>query len=142
MATKIQTDIQTDIEAAIEEITPSPDCESPAILRCCSAWLQTFENSLTRGRSPVSARLRANEAYRRSLPALAGSGNISEFVACVAYGLAMRTIIHPQATALLYAAQVAISACKPNGMKDIRPRSREKGTPPPSFETAKLALTA
>jgi hypothetical protein len=53
------------------------------------------------------ARIEARQAYRRAMPPLSGSQNISDFVACVAYGMLIEAIRGADAARLLSAAQIA-----------------------------------
>ena len=46
------------------------------------------------------------------MPPLSGLDNISDFIACVTYGIVIGAILGPTATRLLYAAQVAGSILK------------------------------
>ena len=138
MATKKQTLM----EAAIEMIFPSPDLANPVLLRCCKAWIRAHESALARGVNPVSAILRGNEAYRNSMPPLSGADNIRDYIACVAHGMVVRTILPEIGTRLLYAAQVALSACKAGNPKALGPRRQQKATPPPSLRTVETNITA
>jgi hypothetical protein len=56
--------------------------------------------------------VRANEAYRSAMPPLTTPQNLCDFVACVAHGVAVRTILPAHATSLLDAARVAARAFK------------------------------
>jgi len=116
MATTEQTLIETAIEMT--------DLGNPVLLRCCNAWIRAHESALARGVNPVSARLRANEAYRNGMPALSGADNIRDYIACVAHGMVVRTIIPEMGTRLLYAAQVALSACNLGKSKALSPRRK------------------
>lgn len=75
----------------------------PAIARCLQARRLAFdeygENSL-----------RPNEAYRAALPPLVGLENIRAYIACVAHAIAIGAVSDYDATRMLYAAQVALSA--------------------------------
>ncbi|HUD57072.1 MAG TPA: hypothetical protein VMR02_17705 [Terracidiphilus sp.] len=58
----------------------------------------------------VLAVKKGHRAYREALPPLCGTGNIRDFIACVAHGIALDVFDVREASKLLYAAQVAGSA--------------------------------
>ena len=125
------TRVQTLIEFALEEMSPSPDVHNAAVTRCCNAWLAAHQLALARGINPVSARLRGNEAFRRAMPPLAGTENILDYIACVAHGMASRTIVIPLGQALLSAARASLMGHKPSNMKGLRrnPVVKNMGSP-------------
>ncbi len=88
-----------------------PALLNPAVARCCEAADSAYNEAAERG-SEYLARSAANEAYRRSMPPLAGAENIRDFIACVAHGMLTNSICGSDATRLLYAAQVAFTTVR------------------------------
>lgn len=81
-------------------------CQNPAVARCSQAWTNAYDVALpTEGE--FSALDAASEAFRKAMPPLAGSQNIRDFIACVAYGMLNDILAGDEGTKLLYAAQVA-----------------------------------
>ena len=91
---------------------PSPIPEDSAIARCLSARQSVYREELAKGKTSFSAARDAAAAYRSAMPSLSGQENIRDFVACVAHGMLLGTIEGKNATKLLYAAQVALSAIR------------------------------
>ena len=67
------------------------------------------------GTVEVLASVEADTAFRNALPPLSGYENICDFVACIAHAILIEAIQMEQASKLLYAAQIALSAirCQP-----------------------------
>ena len=108
------------------ERLPIPhDLEPTAIGRCCEAWYCAYEKAAGQGRGELSCGLRANAAYRAAMPPLTCAENVPGFVACVAHGLLLGTIVDSIATRLVNAAQVVSRACKSSSPKS---RSRSQAT--------------
>ena len=124
---------QTLIEAAIEQMSPP----NPAILRCCNAWITAHQNALAKGTNPVSALLRGNEAYRAAMPPLSGAENIRDYIACLAHGMASRTIILSVGAGLLSVARTALSAHNRLNNKGLTKKAQKKS----SQTTVKANLT-
>ena len=95
-----------------------PEVQNPAVQRCCEAWHRTYDAEIAGVRGIVSSGLRANEAFRTAMPPLTTSANISDFIACTAYGMMTGAICHPAGDRLLEAAKIAISL--------LRERNAEK----------------
>ncbi len=85
---------------------------NPAVARCCDAWARAHQAAASSGKSHIGIRTDADQAYCRAMPPLSGLDNISDFIACVTYGIVIGAILGPTATRLLYAAQVAGSILK------------------------------
>ena len=85
---------------------------NPAVNRCCEAWLRVYKEERQRGRTKVASSYMAADAYRNAMPALSEQRNISDFVACTAYGILIGAIEKQQSGRLLYAAQVALSIAR------------------------------
>ena len=95
------------------ERLPIPsDIEATAVGRCCEAWYCAYERAAQQGRGELSCRLRASEAYRAAMPPLTCAENVPPFVACVAHGMVLGTIVDTIATRLIHAAEVVSRACK------------------------------
>jgi hypothetical protein len=86
---------------------PSPAAQNPAVAFCCEVHKRALKAASDNGRSQIGAVLDAGRAYRNALPPLSGHENIRDFIACIAHGMLMGAIEGPDATRLLYAAQVA-----------------------------------
>jgi len=90
-------------------ITRSRSVSNLAITRCCKAWNQVFRANKAMGANPVSCYIRANEAYRATMPPLTDDKNIRNFIACTAFGMMTGPVDILLGPKLLYAAQVATS---------------------------------
>ena len=109
------------------ERLPIPqDLEATAIGRCCEAWYRAYEKAAEQGRGELSCGLRANAAYRAAMPPLTCAENVPAFVACVAHGLVLGTIVDSIATRLVNAAQVVSRACKSSAPDRKTKSSRAK----------------
>ena len=108
----------------------APEFQSPAVARCCKAWNRAFKAHTDAGTSSVWVPVRANEAYRSAMPPLTTPQNLCDFVACVAHGVAVRTILPAHATSLLDAARVAARAFKfVEGTSALRSAKRKNKIP-------------
>ncbi len=90
----------------------SPARQLPAVAFCCDAWEAAFLASYSRDKKEHFARRRAKRAYLNALPPLCGYQCISDFIACVAYGMAIEAIDDASGTRLLHAAQVALATLR------------------------------
>src|ERR1700733_456792 len=96
---------------AMEELGLLDDEERQPINLKDKGWLANHERekeALSKGASHTIKM--ANKAYREALPPLRGAENISDFIACVAHGMALGVFDTKEASKMLYAAQVAASA--------------------------------
>ena len=92
-------------------VTGDPE-QNPAIARCLSARLQTYKAEIKRGETWDAASARGLSAYLDALPPLSDADNIQDFIACVTHGY-RKMIVHDwQVPRLMYAAQVALTACQ------------------------------
>jgi hypothetical protein len=100
------------------ETPPAPACHpvsaNPAIVRCCEAWSRGFQTEMTKSKNKVFASLTADNAYRNAMPPLSGRENIRDFVACTAHGMLIGAIRESKGRNLLYAAQIALAAFRPD----------------------------
>jgi hypothetical protein len=90
----------------------SPARQLPAVAFCCEAWEAAFLASYSKEKKDFRARNPANKAYRDALPPLCGYQGISDFIACVAYGMAIDAIQDSSGDRLLHAAQVALATLR------------------------------
>jgi hypothetical protein len=90
----------------------APGFHNPAIVRCCDAWNKTYRARKASKKSTVISLLAANEAYRKAMPPLSGTQNISDFIACVNHGMILTAICDLQAKPLLAAAKAALAASR------------------------------
>ncbi|HET6207214.1 MAG TPA: hypothetical protein VFD98_10420 [Terracidiphilus sp.] len=84
--------------------------QNAAIRRCYLAEKRSRRESRLQGLDIVETEINADEAYRKAMPELIGHENIRDFIACVAHGMVTCNVTAFQASKLLYAAQVALSA--------------------------------
>jgi hypothetical protein len=96
---------------------PSPALKNPAVARCCDAWESAFQAESKKCGNQYGARSEANTAYRKAMPPLSGHQGVSDFIACVTYGMLIEAIRNEDASKLLYAAQVALSSTRSQPQK-------------------------
>lgn len=89
---------------------PNDPLRNSAVQRCIAEWNRAYRGELAKSRSELSAERAASLAYRTSMPSLTSTANIRDFIACAAYGILIDAIHSKNASKLLYAAQVALSA--------------------------------
>ncbi len=85
----------------------------PAVALCIKCWVSGHAKALIEGSSPTAAKLEGDKAYRLAMPPLLGSENISDFIACAAFGTLVGAITSDESAQLLYAAQAAVTAYLP-----------------------------
>ena len=93
-------------------IAPQSGFDCPAIIRCCEEWTREHHAARAAGIREYRAIVLGNQAYKNAMPALDSFENIRDFIACVTYGILIRAILDAVGVRLLYAAQVASTACK------------------------------
>ncbi len=86
--------------------------KNPAVRRCCLAEKRSRRDSRMKRLDTIETTIRADDAYRKAMPELVGHENIRDFIACAGHGLVIGSLTFLQATKLLYAAQVALSALR------------------------------
>ena len=96
--------------AAHLEDRDSPALINSAVAHCVSVWTNTREESLANGKAEHIAKHDATLAYCAAMPALYGHQNISDFVACVGYSMAIGILMEDKARNLLNAARIAYGA--------------------------------
>ncbi|HEY1896562.1 MAG TPA: hypothetical protein VGG62_09840 [Terracidiphilus sp.] len=84
--------------------------ENPAVARCARAWMLFYCEVRLKGESVASARSRAAQAYRVSMPPLTGKRNVRDFIACATHGMLLGALDLNEGAKLLNAAQVAHTA--------------------------------
>ncbi|MGA3162235.1 MAG: hypothetical protein ABSC77_13575 [Terracidiphilus sp.] len=107
--------------APIEANEPIAASANPAVARCLDAWERANKAELAKGKSKCTASIEADQAYRRAMPPLAGSENIRDYIACVAYAMTIDAIRVDLGTKLLYAAQVAHATTRGHSAQIIPP---------------------
>jgi hypothetical protein len=90
----------------------SPARQLPAVAFCCDAWEAAFLAAFSKDQKGFRACGPANRAYRNALPPLCGYQGISDFIACVAYGMVIDAIQDSSGDRLLHAAQVALATLR------------------------------
>ena len=103
--------LMTEIEVEIEHLAAASK-QNSAVAECSRAWTLAYARARMKNQSCTHAREQARVAYRLAMPTLVGEKAIPDFVACVTFGIAMKTIDSGEASKLLYAAQVATSASR------------------------------
>jgi hypothetical protein len=84
--------------------------ENPAVARCARSWMLFYFEARMKGRSDDSARASARTGYRLSMPPLAGSRNVRDFIACTTHAMLLDIFDGNEAARLLSAARVAHTA--------------------------------
>lgn len=79
-----------------------------AVNKCTRRYLDAYKEAKARG--SVMASYEAGEAYKAAMPIMDSRESTHAYVACVAHGLAAGFISGQDASKMLYAAQVALSA--------------------------------
>ena len=115
------------------EINPA---RNPAAVRCWNAYCAGLKDALAKGVKDYLAEKHGKAAYSQAMPDLIGYDNIQNYVACVAKGLLLELFGNDEASRLLYAAQVALTACRRPALK-----SRPVGRPKSAIEATIDALT-
>jgi hypothetical protein len=112
-------------------IAPLPGFTCPAIIRCCEEWTREHHAARALGIREYRAIVLGNQAYKNAMPALNNRNNIRDFIACVTYGILIRAILDAVGVRLLYAAQVASTACKraPRKPQTTHSKSNFRKTP-------------
>ena len=82
----------------------------PAVDECVQAYNQAYAANLEKTKNEYIAAKAGAAAYRETMPALSGTRNIADFIACVGHGLVLGAIQGNDAARLIYAAQVAHTA--------------------------------
>jgi hypothetical protein len=101
-----------------------------AVELCDERFTETAEKAVNEGNSYELAKELGKVAYCASLPRLAGSANIRDFIACITHAMAMGYMPSTEGTRLLYAAQVAHTALTK------RPKKRNKSSHTNTKESA------
>jgi hypothetical protein len=116
-------------EAVAEAIGIYP-VPSMAVEACTRAFTEAAEKATAEGRSVDHSRKAAQIAYAMAIPPLTGADSIGDFIACVTRGMLLGAIPGPDATRLLYAAQVAHTAFpkRKNLMKILGKSEKKKST--------------
>ncbi len=92
----------------------NPALAHPAIAHCVAAWNRTYHAEIDSGTHHVVAEYEAHKVYCYSLPPLTTRKNINDYIACVAFGIAIGAMLPRDTSKLLYAAQVALGSLRNN----------------------------
>ena len=90
----------------------TPDLTNSAVKICCQAYERAHKAAKRVSQSQLFAADQAQKAFCKAMPTLNGPESIHDFIACVAYGMLIKTIAGPDGARLLYAAQVANSSIR------------------------------
>jgi hypothetical protein len=101
---------------------------SASARNCQTIYLAAFQDALAQGQKPGEARSHAAAAYRLAMPVLTDRQAIHDAIACTAQGLVLRVFTGQEASALLYAAQVAISLIRQEEKPCPKPVGRPRKT--------------
>ena len=118
-------------------LRPNPALANPAVKRCCKVWRRVYRAEYLDDKVEFEAARKAADAYCAAMPPLTTRENCRDFIACVAYGIIIKSIAEKDGGKLLYAAQVALSSfanekepAKPassaNNPPETAPHSKEK----------------
>jgi len=109
---------------------PQPP-QNPAVQHCLQAYKTTLAAERLKGASRHHARKRAVNAYRITLPILAGPARIQDFKACVIHARDRHLIDRSLSNTLLRAANLALQNLKIRDPKHRgRPRKKASGQLP------------
>lgn len=89
-----------------------PMAQDPYVERCMQALYDAEKAACFRGKDRYESKCAGQDAFKRAMPPLNGEENIRGFIACVTQGMILDVVSTDQATKLLYAAQVAYTACR------------------------------
>jgi hypothetical protein len=114
--------------AELAGIYPLPNL---AVDVCVDQWEKTTTEQRKKGVQLAEAVKAGKAAFCFHLPKLSSRDEVSEFIACVAYGMANGIIPGQEGTRLLYAAQVAHSTLpSPKRRKKVRKTSQKQQSEP------------
>jgi len=113
---------QTATELSLE---PRPPLSS-AVSRCTTAYRNACKTEMARGLKDWQAADFGKKAFRDNLPPLVGYENVRDFIACIAQAILLNVVDGEEASKLLYAAQIALSAVskQPAAPKPPRPATK------------------
>jgi hypothetical protein len=149
MMAKLMADGEIDLmspnrlkEAVAETIGIYP-VPNMAVEHCTKAYMQAAANATAEGKSAQLSLKAGQLAYALAIPPLIGGDSIRDFIACVTHGMLLGAISGPDATRLLYAAQVAHSAIpkKRKTLMKILDKSEKKKSATSSTSTTSTAKT-
>ncbi|MGO8758373.1 MAG: hypothetical protein ACLQG3_09640 [Terracidiphilus sp.] len=112
---------------AIAANPSNPALANPAVAHCCEVWQRAARLLVAADEAEIRIVRYAGAAYRSAMPPLAGPGSVSDFVACVTYGMSLGVIDPKEASKFLYAAQVAAAAFR----NPTKPSKPPPDPPPP-----------
>jgi outer membrane biosynthesis protein TonB len=105
---------------------------------CCDAFYRVYQAEYAKRDSNHLATEAASQAFRRAMPFLTGPEIVNDFIACVTHGILLGAIESPEASKLLYAAQIVLTAQRrqPAETKSIQTKPAETKAPQPSAPPA------
>ena len=92
------------------ELQRRPALQEPTILHCQRAYEHVYRCVLKKKKSKTLAGLEGSEAFIEALPPLIGLDNISTFIACITYGVAVGVLLEQTVPILLRAARCVMDA--------------------------------
>ena len=94
---------------------PVPIRNNPSLKQCVEAFWTQIEAQLAGGATTVQTLKAAATAYKLHLPEMRDMAGIRAYVDAVANGVCLGALDGKEASTLLYAAQIAISAAHKHG---------------------------
>jgi hypothetical protein len=120
------------------ELQRRPSLQEPTILHCQRAYEHVYRCVLKKKKSKALAGLEGSEAFIEAMPPLIGLDNVTNFIACVAYGVANGVILEDTTGPfLLRAAKCAMSAIALKAK--LAPQTAHPKVPQPSVSRPKAA---
>jgi len=120
------------------ELQRRPSLQEPTILHCQRAYEHVYRCVLKKKKSKALAGLEGSEAFIEAMPPLIGLDNVTNFIACVAYGVANGVILEDTTGPfLLRAAKCAMSAIALKAK--LAPQTAPPKVPQPSVSRPKAA---
>ncbi len=100
---------------AAPETDPAGRCS--AVDQCTSAWSAAYAKAIENGVPQNNALRMAAVAYKLQIPKMENLASTKSAFACIAHGISLEVFDGPQASQLLYAAQVASTLYNHKGAK-------------------------
>jgi len=121
---------------ALKPFIPEPANYEPinaqdnlAVASCSQAWDRVYASMRKKKSNDDDSVAEADDAYCKAMPPLVGYENISNFIACVGYGMLTGVFLDRDGTKLLYAAQVAFNTASPRTKKSKNPPKSDPKLP-------------
>jgi hypothetical protein len=104
------------------------------VQRCCEAFNRAYHAEFAKTQSHYSAGDAARDAFRDAMPFLTGPEIVNDFIACVSQGILLRAIEPMDASKLLYAAQVILSAQRRKPTENKPAQTKTQPTTAPTIQ--------